>query len=141
MCVMKQSYVGLTAKEEEILACDVQIGDHLSLYGGMGFPRRCLTGEEGLLDQSALTGESVPKLVVKGEEVLAGSLVVSKPILMEVTKPYSDSTLAKILHMSEDAVAKKPKMERFIRRFAKVYTPIVVGLATLVVVVRGFGVG
>ena len=119
---------------EEVLASDVLVGARLHLRSG---ERLALDGillsESALLDQSALTGESVPREVMSGEEVLAGCMVVTRPIEMEVTKPYSDSTLARILKMAEEAADRKPATERFIRRFATIYTPIVVGLAVLVV--------
>lgn len=120
----------------EILASESKIGDVLRVPVGMrvSLDGRLLS-EVAVLDLSSLTGESMPVEKETGEEVLAGSLVESKPIDIEVTKAYQDSTFAKILRMTEEAAERKPEMERFIRRFAKVYTPIVFALAVLVVLV------
>lgn len=118
----------------EIPANEAKVGDHLRVIPGM---RVSLDGkllsEEALLDLSALTGESMLEEREKGSEILAGSVVSARPIDIVVTKPYEDSTLARILQMTEEASERKPETERLIRRFARVYTPIVFGLALLVV--------
>lgn len=118
----------------EILATDARVGDILRVAPGrrVSLDGRLLS-EVAVLDQSSLTGESMLVELEAGEEVLAGSLVSRMPIDIEVLKPYEDSTLAKILKMTEEAAEHKPKTERFVRRFAKVYTPIVFALAVLVV--------
>lgn len=120
----------------EILATEARVGDKLRVVPGMrvSLDGRLLS-EVAVLDQSSLTGESMLVEREMGEEILAGSLVSAKPIDMEVVKPYDNSTLAKILKMTQEAAEHKPKTERFIRRFAKVYTPIVFALAVLVVFV------
>lgn len=106
----------------------VRVGERLALDG-------TLTSAHALLDLSALTGESVPAELTEDDRVLAGSVVLGHPIEMRVTKPYEESTLARILQMAEKAAERKPDTERFIRRFARVYTPIVIALALLVVLV------
>lgn len=118
----------------EIPATEAKIGDKLRVAPGMqvSLDGRLLS-EVAMLDQSSLTGESMLVEREAGEEVLAGSLVSGKPIDIEVAKLYEDSTLAKILRLTEEAVEHKPETERFIRRFAKIYTPIVFALAVLVV--------
>lgn len=118
----------------EIPATEAKIGDKLRVAPGMrvSLDGRLLS-EVAMLDQSSLTGESMLVEREAGEEVLAGSLVSGKPIDIEVAKLYEDSALAKILRLTEEAVEHKPETERFIRRFAKIYTPIVFALAVLVV--------
>lgn len=86
------------------------------------------------LDTSALTGESIPREVVKNEEVLAGVVNLNGVLKMEVTKEYGESCVSRILELVENASSKKAPMEKFITRFAKVYTPTVVILAILVAV-------
>ncbi|MDO5035336.1 MAG: heavy metal translocating P-type ATPase [Porphyromonas sp.] len=116
---------------EEVLVGDkvrALVGDRLALDG-------VLLSDSATLDLSALTGESVPVEVLRGEPLLAGAVVQGHPIEMEVTKPYKDSTLSRILHMAEEAAERKPETEHFIRRFSRVYTPIVLVLAVLVVAV------
>ncbi|MGL4374362.1 MAG: heavy metal translocating P-type ATPase, partial [Turicibacter sp.] len=89
----------------------------------------------GYLDTSALTGESVPRLVVVGEDILAGCLNSNALLKVRVVKRYEDSTVARILELVENASSKKAKTEKFMTKVAKVYTPIVVGLAVLIAVV------
>ena len=88
-----------------------------------------------LLDTSSLTGESVPRSIQENESVLAGVVNLTDILEIRVTKPYEDSTVSKILELMENAASKKAPIEKFITRFAKVYTPTVVGLAVLLAVV------
>lgn len=96
------------------------------------------------LDTSALTGESVPREVTAGGEVLSGCVNLSGVIEVKVTKKFGESAVSKILELVENASSKKAKSERFITRFARVYTPCVVGAAVLLAVVpslvNGFNV-
>jgi Cd2+/Zn2+-exporting ATPase len=85
------------------------------------------------LNTSELTGESKLKSVFTGDDVLSGNINVGEIIHIEVTQAYENSTLAKIIDLIENATNKKSKREMFITKFAKVYTPIVVGLAGLMV--------
>lgn len=78
------------------------------------------------LDMSALIGESVPRKVVKGDEVLSGSINTNSLLKIKVTKEYKNSTVSKILDLVENSSSKKSKTESFISKFAKIYTPIVV---------------
>ena len=133
--VRSQTVLKIEGQEtKEIPAKEAQVGDYLRVIPGM---RVSLDGkllsEEALLDLSALTGERILEEREKGAEILAGSVVSTRPIDIVVTKPYEDSTLARILQMTEEASERKPETERLIRRFARVYTPIVFGLALLVV--------
>lgn len=94
-----------------------------------------LLSAEGVFDTSALTGESVPRDMESGSEVLAGMIAVGNPVQIRVTKSYDKSALARILEMVRDASSKKAPTEKFIRRFARIYTPLVFALAVLVVAV------
>ena len=87
------------------------------------------------LDTAALTGEPLPRDVAAGDEILSGCVNISGLLTVEVTKPFGESTVNKILDMVENAVIKKAKTENFITRFAVVYTPIVVATAVLLAVV------
>lgn len=94
------------------------------------------------IDTSALTGESVPQSVAEFSEVLSGSVNGEGLLTIETTKEFGDSTAARILKLVEDAAANKGKQEKFISRFASVYTPVVIGIAVLIAVLPpllGFG--
>jgi len=93
------------------------------------------------LDTVALTGESVPRSVHEGDEILSGCVNQSGVLKVKTTKAFGDSTAARILDLVENAAASKSRSESFITRFARVYTPIVVALAILVAVVPGFITG
>ncbi len=93
------------------------------------------------VDTSALTGESVPRTVKEGEEILSGMLNLSGVLKVQVTKELSESTISRILELVENASARKAKTEKFITKFAHYYTPAVVGLAALVAVVPPLAFG
>ena len=93
------------------------------------------------LDTVALTGESVPRSIHEGDEILSGCVNQSGVLKVRTTKAFGESTAAKILDLVENAAASKSRSESFITRFARVYTPIVVGLAVLVAVVPGLITG
>ena len=109
----------------------VKAGEKVSLDGVM-------VSESGSFNTSALTGESKPKTIRKGENVLAGMLNIDKVIEIKVTKKYEDSSLSRILELVQEATSRKAKTEVLIRRFAKVYTPIIFLLAVLVTVIPYF---
>ena len=90
------------------------------------------------LNTVALTGESAPRDVAEGDEVLSGCVNLSGLIKVRTTKCYGESTVAKIIHLVEDAGQHKSKSEAFITRFARIYTPIVVGAAVLLALVPPF---
>lgn len=100
----------------------IKVGEKVPLDGEM-------LSEKSSFNTAALTGESKPKSIKKGESVLAGMLNLDKVIEVRTTKIFSDSSLARILEMVQNATLRKAKTELFIRKFAKVYTPIVFGLA------------
>ena len=89
------------------------------------------------LDTVALTGESVPRNIGPGDDILSGCVNLSGVLKVKVTKAFGESTASKILDLVENAAEKKSRSESFITRFARVYTPIVVALAVLVVLIPG----
>lgn len=89
---------------------------------------------ESQVDTSPLTGESVPVRLVPGGQVHAGTINLNGALTVEVTAPFAESSIARVLEMVENAVARKAPTERFITRMARWYTPIVTGLALLVAV-------
>ena len=93
------------------------------------------------LDTVALTGESVPRSIGKDDEILSGCVNLSGVLRVRTTKVFGESTAAKILDLVENATEHKSKSESFITKFAKVYTPIVVGLAVLLALVPSFITG
>ena len=80
---------------------------------------------ESLIDTAALTGESVPRSAKAGDEIISGCVNGSGTLKVKTTKEFDDSTVAKILELVENASSKKAKVENFITRFAKYYTPVV----------------
>ncbi|POS02228.1 Cd2+/Zn2+-exporting ATPase [Flavobacterium croceum DSM 17960] len=115
-----------TAKIDDII--QLKAGEKLGLDGE-------LLSDTASFNTAALTGESKPDTKAKGEAVLAGMINLNSVCQVKVTTAYSDSKLSKILEMVQDATAKKAPTELFIRKFAKIYTPIVVLLAILICVV------
>lgn len=109
---------------------DVKIDDIIVVKPGEKVPLDgvIITGSS-TLDTSALTGESLPLEVEKGTKILSGSVNINGLLEVKVTSEFQTSTVSKILELVEDATAKKSSHEKFITKFAKVYTPIVVGLA------------
>ncbi|MDO5717610.1 MAG: heavy metal translocating P-type ATPase [Tissierellia bacterium] len=106
---------------------EVKIGDHILIKPGERVPvdGRVIEGES-MIDTSALTGESVPRKVYPNYELLSGAVNLNALLKLEVTKAYEDSAVARILELVEDSGAKKAPTEKFITRFAKYYTPVVV---------------
>ena len=90
---------------------------------------------ESFVDTSALTGESVPRKIAVNDEILSGGINTNGVLKVKVTKKFGESTVSRILEMVENAANKKANTEKFITKFAKVYTPIVVALAILIAVV------
>lgn len=127
-----QTENGLITKQPE----DVVIGEQVLVKPGERVPLdgTILTGQS-LVDTSALTGESVPKEVFAGETVLSGFINKNQPLVIKVEKTYENSTISKLLELVENASSKKAPAENFITKFARYYTPIVVGLALVLAVV------
>ena len=115
---------------------DVRVGDIIVIKPGERVPLDAVVIEgTSLLDTSALTGESVPREVVPGDEILSGCINVNGLITARVTKEYEESTISKILDLVENASSKKSRSEQFITRFARYYTPVVVILAVILALV------
>ncbi len=115
---------------ENVKPTEVAIGETIQLKAGEKAPLDGdLISESASFNTAALTGESKPKTIRKGEQVLAGMLNLEGAITLKVTKKFEDSALSKILDLVQNASAKKAKTELLIRRFAKIYTPIVFFLA------------
>ncbi len=113
----------------------VQVGDMILVKAGERIPLDgVITEGHAMLDTAALTGESLPRSVGAGDQVLSGCINMDGSLKVRVEKGFGESTVMKILEMVENASAKKSKTEKFITRFARVYTPIVVLLAVLVAV-------
>ncbi len=108
----------------------VEIGEKVQVRVGEKIPLDGISlSEKASLNTAALTGESKPDSIKKGEKVFAGSINLEGVIEIETTKEFKDSSIARILDMVQNATARKSKTELFIRKFARVYTPIVVYLA------------
>ena len=115
---------------------DVKIGDIIIIKPGEKVPLDGIVIEGNTsIDTKALTGESLPREIVPGDEILSGSINISGLVKVKVSKEYGESTVSKILDLVENASSKKSKSENFITKFAKYYTPIVVIIAVLLVVV------
>ncbi len=126
----------------EVFPEEIVIGDTILVKPGERIPvDGVVTKGESDIDTSSMTGESVPRFVKSGEEVISGCVNMSAPIEIRATKEYSDSTVAKVLELVEHSAMNKGKYESFITRFARVYTPVVVVLALLVAFVPPIFVG
>ena len=122
--------------EEEVDPDEVSVGETIVVKPGERIP---LDGviTEGIssLDTMALTGESLPRDVVTGNDVISGCVNLSGLLHIEVTKEFGESTVSKILELVESATDKKAESENFISRFARYYTPAVVGAAVILAVI------
>jgi len=117
---------------ETIPAAEADIGDILLVRVGDRIPLdgKVIEGRS-FVDTSAVTGEPVPVLCEEGHRVMSGGINTSGVLKIEVVKRLSESMVTKILESVETAAANKPKLDRFITRFSRVYTPIVVGIAVM----------
>lgn len=107
---------------------EVRAGERIPLDG-------LLLSERASFNTAALTGESLPRTLKTGEEVLAGMIATDHVVRIRVERPYDQSALARILTLVQEATARKAPAELFVRKFARIYTPIVTGLAVLIVLV------
>ena len=120
-------------KGDELVKVDpdeVQIGDIIVIKAGEKIPLdgKVIEGSS-MIDTSALTGESVPREVEVGSDILSGCININGVITAEVTKEFGESTVSKILDLVENASSKKSNSEQFITKFARYYTPVVVIIA------------
>lgn len=123
-------------KIEKIDPKDVKIGDIIVVKNGEKVPiDGVVIKGKTELDMSSLNGESMPKVVNEKDEILSGSVNVGSLIEVEVTSTFEDSTVSQIIDLIENANSKKSRTEKFITRFAKIYTPIVTFLALAILIV------
>ena len=114
----------------------VKVGETIIVRPGEKVPMDGVVIEgTSSLDTVALTGESMPRSVQKGDEILSGCVNLNGLLRVQTTKAFAESTVSKILDLVENAAENKSRSESFITRFARVYTPIVVGLAVMVAVI------
>ena len=126
-------------KGDEIIKVDpdeVQIGDIIVITAGEKIPLdgKVIEGSS-MIDTSALTGESVPREVEVGSDILSGCININGVISAEVTKEFGESTVSKILDLVENASSKKSNSEQFITKFARYYTPVVVIIAVFLAII------
>ena len=115
---------------------EVQIGDIILIKAGEKIPLdgKVIEGSS-MIDTSALTGESVPREVEVGSDILSGCININGVITAEVTKEFGESTVSKILDLVENASSKKSNSEQFITKFARYYTPVVVIIAVFLAII------
>ena len=129
-----QAVIIRDGKRVTIAPDKVIVGDIVEVRAGERVPvDGILTGSAAAFDTAALTGESLPRVIENGDEVLAGMIAIESTVHLNVIRASSESAISRILSMVEEASERKAPTELFIRRFAKVYTPVVVALAMLVV--------
>ncbi|HEM3856427.1 heavy metal translocating P-type ATPase [Streptococcus suis] len=126
-------------KGDELVKVDpdeVQIGDIIVIKAGEKIPLdgKVIEGSS-MIDTSALTGESVPRAVEVGSDILSGCININGVITAEVTKEFGESTVSKILDLVENASSKKSNSEQFITKFARYYTPVVVIIAVFLAII------
>ena len=115
---------------------EVEIGEIIVIKAGERVPLDGVVVEgNSMLDTSALTGESIPREVILGSELFSGCININGLISAKVTKLYSESTVNKILELVENASSRKSKSEKFITRFARIYTPVVVVIAVILAII------
>lgn len=123
-------------KEIEIAAEDVKVGQTILVKAGERIPLDgIITKGTSYVDTSVQTGESVPRQVYKGKEVLAGFINIEGVIEIQVQKTFGDSSVSRILELVEHATSNKAKPEKFIKKFAKIYTPAVCIAALVLAIV------
>ncbi|AOR22514.1 heavy metal translocating P-type ATPase [Clostridium taeniosporum] len=122
--------------EQKVSPEEVKKNDFIVVKPGERIPLDGVVIEgTGSIDTSALTGESLPREINVGDELLSGSINLNSVIKLKVTKMFSESTVSKILNLVENSSSKKAKTEKFITKFSRLYTPIVVFLAIAVAII------
>ena len=121
---------------EQVDPEEIQVGDIIVVKAGEKVPLDGVVMEgKTTLNTAALTGESLPRDAAEGDQIISGCVNISGLIRVRVTKLFSESTVSRILELVENASNKKTRTERFITRFARIYTPAVVGAAVLLAIV------
>ncbi|MCD6514548.1 MAG: cadmium-translocating P-type ATPase [Candidatus Odinarchaeota archaeon] len=138
LLALKTDYANLKVDDKimRVRPEDVKVGDIIVIKSGERVPLDGVIIEgKSTVDTSALTGESIPRVLKEGDEVLSGMLNLSGLLTVKVTKTFKESTVSRILELVERASARKAKTEKFITKFARYYTPVVVTLALIVAIV------
>lgn len=132
---IKPEFANILVDEEikQIIPEEIQIGDIIIVRNGEKIPvdGKVIKGES-ILDTACLTGESLPQIVKVGDEILSGCINIGSVLHVKAEKIYYESTVSKILDLIENVSGKKAKSEKFITKFATVYTPVVVGLFAVI---------
>lgn len=136
---IRPDYANLLKKDgsyEKVSPEKVKIGDTIIVKPGEKVPLDgVVISGQGSIDTSSLTGESLPRETMAGDDIISGSISINGALTIKVRKEFGESTVSKILELVEHASGKKAKTERFITRFAKVYTPIVVACAVVLAII------
>jgi Cd2+/Zn2+-exporting ATPase len=136
------AHVERDGKIETVKPDEVAVGEIILIQPGEKVPMDGVVLEgHSNLDTVALTGESIPRSIHEGDEILSGCVNLSGVLRVRTTKAFGESTAAKILDLVENAASAKSRSESFITKFARVYTPIVVALAVLIAMVPGLITG
>ncbi len=136
------AHVERDGKLETVKPDEVAVGEIILIQPGEKVPMDGVVLEgKSSLDTVALTGESVPRSIHEGDEILSGCVNLNGVLRVRTTKAFGESTAAKILDLVENAASAKSRSESFITKFARVYTPIVVALAVLIAVVPSLFTG
>lgn len=134
---IRPDYANLNGKK--VSPSEVKIGDIITVKTGEKIPLDgVVVSGKAFLDTSALTGEALPRSVETGDEVISGCINLNGVLEVKVTKPFGESTVAKILELVENASSKKAKTENFITKFARYYTPAVVIIACIIACIPPF---
>lgn len=121
---------------------EVQVGDLFIVKNGERVPIDGIVYKgESSLDTSSMTGESIPKKVKEGQVIISGVINIGSPLIIKSTKEFYDSTISKMLELVENASSNKAPVEKFITKFSKIYTPIVILLAFLIAIIPPLFIG
>ena len=121
---------------------EVQVGDLFIVKNGERVPIDGIVYKgESNLDTSSMTGESIPKKVKEGQIIISGVINIGSPLIIKSTKEFYDSTMSKMLELVENASSNKAPVEKFITKFSKIYTPIVILLAFLIAIIPPLFIG
>ena len=132
----KASRILADGSKEQVSASELKPGDIIEVAPGGRLPADVeLMDAAASFDESALTGESVPVERLPGEQVMAGALVADRVVRLKITSEQGENAIDRILHLIEDAESRKAPLERFVDRFSRWYTPAMIVLAALVVLI------
>lgn len=121
--------------EKVVEPFDVNIGDLFIVKSGERVPiDGTVVNGKSTLDTSSMTGESIPRSIKEGDEIISGVINLGSPLIIKATKEFYNSTISKMLDLVENSSSQKANSEKFITKFAKIYTPIVIGLAFIVAI-------